>query len=107
MSEKQRLEQSLLRTSSPFDDKAKRDQLQERLQRVSELRLMDAGMEGFPTIPLASLTNPTVMQDLLSTLDWLVRELRSSRDDAEQLTFAGGVHPAESTTAPERRQGSF
>ena len=35
-------------------------------------------MEGFPKIPIESLTDPKVMQDFLSTLDWLVAELRAA-----------------------------
>ena len=37
-------------------------------------------MEGFPKISIESLTDPKVMQDLVSALDWLVAELRAAGD---------------------------
>ena len=70
-----------LKGRSPFNDPAKRDQLQERLQRLPDLRTTEAGMEGYPQIPIESLTDPKVMQDFVSTLDWLVAELRAAGDE--------------------------
>ena len=69
-----------LKDHPPFNDPAKRDQLHEKLQQLPRLHVTDAGMEGFPRIPVESLTDPKVMQDFLSTLDWLVGEICASGD---------------------------
>jgi hypothetical protein len=72
-----------LKDRPPFNDPARRDQFHEKLTRLPGLRVTDAGMEGFPAIPLESVTDPKAMQELLSTLDWLIGELHGPKNGVE------------------------
>jgi hypothetical protein len=55
-----------------------REQLLNKLSRFSGLRIMSAGMEGFPKIPLASLNSQMALDDFLSTMTWVVEQLRAA-----------------------------
>jgi hypothetical protein len=70
------LQMVYLRDRPPFNDEAMREKLHERIKGISDLRLTEVGMEGFPVIPLASLADPKELDRLIAALDWLVEQLR-------------------------------
>jgi hypothetical protein len=65
-----------LKDHPPFDDAMKRQQLFDRIKDIPGLRVTDAGMEGFPKIPISSLTDPAQFQRFVDTLDWILQEIR-------------------------------
>ena len=77
-----------LKNLPPFDNAEKRDELFKRIENIPGLRITEAGMEGFPKIPISSLTDKTQLQSFTDTLDWIMArfELRPLRYD----TFSRG-----------------
>lgn len=65
-----------LRPYPPFDDEHLRDDLFHRLQQLPDLIATDAARDGFPKVPVASLTQPATMSKCLEILDWLIDEIR-------------------------------
>ena len=67
-----------LRENPPFDDPSKRAELLNRLAAVSGLRMTESGIDGFPKIPIASLSSDEEFLRLVETLEWIVTEIRST-----------------------------
>ncbi len=67
-----------LKDKAPFNNPEKRGQLEQLLRDIPGFRVTGIGMEGYPEIPVQSLTDETRMNKLLAALDWMVQELRNS-----------------------------
>jgi hypothetical protein len=67
-----------IKDKPPFEDAQKRSELLSRIQNIPELRITEAGMEGFPKFPISVLTDPRQLHSLTDALDWVVDEIRSS-----------------------------
>lgn len=72
-----------LKNWKPFDQVSKREELREQLLRIEGMKLGDAGMEGYPLVPLKSLENPESREQFLSTFAWIVSEIRGSSGKRE------------------------
>lgn len=72
------LQMRWLKDRPPFNDAAKRQELERLLQDIPGFRTGSVGMEGFPKVPVLSLTDAAMMEKLLAALDWMVRELAHS-----------------------------
>ena len=68
-----------LKDHPPFDNAEKRAELLRRIQTLPGLRLTDAGMEGFPKVSIASLSDDSQLETLVHALDWIVTEVRASQ----------------------------
>lgn len=60
---------------APFNDPAVRGDLQKRLSRLPGLAMGAKGIEGFPTISLATLREPAALQECLGVLTWMIEAL--------------------------------
>jgi len=67
-----------LKEHPPFDNATKRDELFRRIENIPRLIITEAGMEGFPKIPIASLADKKQLQCFVDTLDWIVNEFGST-----------------------------
>jgi len=76
------IQMNWLKSWKPFNDSAKREELRERLSKFEGLRLGDAGMEGFPLVPIKSLESTQSRKDFLNTLEWIVREIQNENGKA-------------------------
>jgi hypothetical protein len=70
-----------LKSKGPFRDEQKREQIIERLRRIPGLRTTALAREGFPAIPVSSLTDSTMLNEFISTLGWIVQAIRSGAVD--------------------------
>jgi hypothetical protein len=67
-----------LKKDPPFNDALKRDQLFDRIKDIPGLQVADAGMEGFPKIPVSTLLDPEYFRRFIESLGWIVQEIRRS-----------------------------
>lgn len=68
-----------LKDHPPFNDPAKRDELQKRVQQIPGLKITDAGgMEGFPKFPIKSLSDDNHLKTFTDALDWMISEIRTT-----------------------------
>jgi len=67
-----------LRDHPPFDRAEKRAELSKRIESIPNLRMRQAGMEGFPSFPIASLADEQRFAGFIETLDWIVDEIRAT-----------------------------
>jgi hypothetical protein len=74
-----RISMRSVRIYSPFDEPASREELFQKIKHLPDLELTDAGMEGFPKIPIPGLTDDRQLSSLLAALSWLVAQLRRTR----------------------------
>jgi hypothetical protein len=63
---------------TPFGDEAKRLELVERLNQISGASIPADAIARYPGFPLAALTSPDAMKQLLNALDWFVNEVIAS-----------------------------
>ncbi len=73
------LQMRWLKDRSPFNEPAKREALLQRIEGIPGLRTTEAGMEGFPKLPISTLADETVMKTFTGALDWMIGEIRQSR----------------------------
>jgi len=71
-----RIQMRRLKNRPPFDSAIKRNELQQRIKDIPGLVLTDAGMEGLPLIPIASLTEELQRTAFLNALDFILTEVR-------------------------------
>ncbi len=67
-----------LKHRPPFDNEIKRAELHQKICAIPGFEMQDAGMEGFPSIPIASLSDDTQLGRLMDALDWMVSEIRAT-----------------------------
>jgi hypothetical protein len=72
------IEMRRLKNHSPFDNAENRDMLFKRIENIPGLKITEAGMEGFPKIPVSSLTDEKQLLSFIDTLDWIVSEIRAT-----------------------------
>lgn len=66
----------MLQGKPPFSDEGKRVELQERFNKVPGIVIPVTGITKRPSIRLSLLKDPSVLQQFLSVLDWLVEQIR-------------------------------
>lgn len=71
-----RIQMRRLKNRPPFDSAGRRQELHDRIASIPGLVLTDAGMEGLPLIPLASLAEISHRNALLESLDSMIEQVR-------------------------------
>lgn len=61
-----------------FGDPSVQEQLYEHLQHIPGLVVTNAGISGFPKIPLASLADAAEFERFRSALDWMLEVIRGA-----------------------------
>jgi hypothetical protein len=61
---------------SPFDQSAKRAELQAKLQVIPDVSIPDDSLERQPSFPLNTLENPDALKTFLDIMDWVFDEYR-------------------------------
>jgi hypothetical protein len=67
-----------LKVKPPFDDETKRLQLLQRLNQVRGVNIPADAISRRPSISLALLAAPEVMEPFLGVLDWVLDEIRAT-----------------------------
>jgi hypothetical protein len=62
----------------PFDDPAKRQELQARLNALNGVAIPDEGLEKRPSIPLAALADDAALRVFLTAMDWSIQEVQAA-----------------------------
>lgn len=67
-----------LMTKPPFNDEAKRKELQKRLNQIPGVSIPDIAITRRPNIFLSTFKEASSLKLLLDTLDWVVQEIKSA-----------------------------
>ncbi len=67
-----------LKNKPPFEDETKRMKLLYRLNDIRGIHIPETKIEGYPSIPLSSLKEQMVLTAFLDTIDWVIREIKST-----------------------------
>lgn len=65
-----------IRKTPPFDKPEKREELRLKLSPIPGWKILDAGMEGFPSIKLNEVRSDDDRSSLLAALDWVVEQVQ-------------------------------
>jgi hypothetical protein len=67
-----------LKDRVPFNDLQMRTELLQRLRSIPDLRETNMALEGYPGFNLTNLADPSVLESFISTLNWIVQEIKNS-----------------------------
>ncbi|HEY9701474.1 MAG TPA: hypothetical protein V6C58_03470, partial [Allocoleopsis sp.] len=67
-----------LKNKPPFEDESKRMKLLYRLNDIRGIHLPETKIDGYPSIHLSSLKEQMVLTAFLDTIDWVIREIKST-----------------------------
>jgi hypothetical protein len=62
----------------PFDDRARREDLRTRLNRIPGVQLAPDTIDRYPGIPMAIFAESSARRQLIETLDWLLEEIKQA-----------------------------
>jgi hypothetical protein len=65
-------------TRKPFNDEAKRLELRDRLNKLSDVEIPADAISRRPTIPLTVLTDDVALKSFLGVLDWYIAEVKAA-----------------------------
>jgi hypothetical protein len=65
-----------MRRQPPFDDLQRREALRAKLSEMAGLTIPPDGVERRPSFSLSVLRDDRVMRHFLSTMDWVLAEIR-------------------------------
>jgi hypothetical protein len=60
----------------PFDDKARREELRARLNRIPGVQLAPDSVDRYPGISMGIFGEPDARHQLIETLDWVAEEIK-------------------------------
>jgi hypothetical protein len=71
----------VLKSRSPFDDPAAREELRQRLNDAPGIDIPPSKLELYPSFPVTLLTDYAVWDVITATLDWFADQIKRTDND--------------------------